>query len=637
MLSCLALSALAFANAVAGEAPQLAQQVAAGKLPPLEERLPKSPVVVKPVERVGEYGGQWRAAMVGGGDQAYMSRTIGYENLVRWNPENSAIIPNVAETFEVNESSTEFTFKLREGMKWSDGQPFTADDILFWYEAVLSNKELMPSPPAWMTVGGETGVVSKVDDLTVKFTFAKPHGLFLQWLSSWRGDAPVLFAKHFFSKFHPDYNPNVDALVKEAGLNNWVALFQSKGGSAADSVSHWQTTEAPRLYAWTLTQPFGFGTRVVAERNPYYWKVDTEGNQLPYLDRVTYEIVENPEVLLAKVIGGEIDFMDRHVFNSTNKSVMAEYREQAKYHFIEEVFTKMNTAIISLNLTNQDPVKREIFRNKDFRIGLSHAIDRQEIIDIVFIGQGEPWQAAPPRETPFFNERLAKQYIEYNVDLANEYLDKAYPNKDGEGFRLGPDGKRISFTIELPAAFIPELVDVAEIVQRHWRAVGVDMQINAIDRSLYHTRELSNLQDGAMWWGDGGIDAIMDPRFYFPYNNFSSYAPAWAGWFDPSGATNSVEGSKVKIEEPPESTRKQMDLYLQIKNSADVKKQFELLGQILDIAADEFYVIGISTLAEGYGIVKNDFHNVPARMIQGGAYYLTPAPTNPSQYFWDKK
>jgi peptide/nickel transport system substrate-binding protein len=495
----------------------------------------------------------------------------------------------------------------------------------------------MPSPPAWMTAGGETGVVTKVGDYEVKFTFKEPHGLFLQWLASWRGDAPVLFAKHFFSQFHPAYNPDgIDALVAESGLENWVALFQSKGGSQADSISHWQTTEAPRLYAWVLTQPFGFGTRVVAERNPYYFKVDTEGNQLPYLDRVTFEVLEDPQVLLAKVIGGEIDFMDRHVFNSTNKSVIAEYRETGDYRFIDEYFTKMNTAIISLNLTNEDPVKREIFRNKDFRIGLSHAINRQEIIDIIYIGQGEPWQAAPMRETPYFHERLATQYLEYDIDLANQYLDKAFPERDGEGFRLGPDGKRISFTIELPAAFIPELVDVAEIVQRHWREVGVDMQINAIDRALYHTRELSNQQDGGMFWGDGGFDAMMDPRYYFPYNNFSTYAPAWAGWFDPSGATNSVEGSEVKIEEPPAATQRQMELYRQIKATADTERQFALLREILEIAADEFYVIGISTLPEGYGIAKNGFRNVPQRILQGGAYYLTPAPTNPSQYFWEQ-
>ena len=142
--------------------------------------------------------------------------------------------------------------------------------------------------------------------------------------------------------------------------------------------------------------------------------------------------------------------MDRHIFNSTNKSVMAEYREKADYHFIEQVFTKMNTAIISLNLTNQDPVKREIFRNKDFRIGLSHAINRQEIIDIVYIGQGEPWQAAPPKETPFFHERLAKQYTEYDVALANKILDEmGLDKKDSHGMRLRFDGKPLTITLEI--------------------------------------------------------------------------------------------------------------------------------------------------------------------------------------------
>ncbi len=633
-----ALGGFAFlSSAWAGQAPSLENLVTTGRLPKLEDRLPKNPVVVQPVERVGKYGGTWRTAVVGGADHAYLSRTIGYENLVRWDPENARILPNVAESFTVNPEATEFTFKLREGLRWSDGQPFTVDDILFWYEDVLLDRDLTKSPPAWMNSGG-LGTVTKVDNYTVKFAFKEPHGLFLQLLASWRGDAPVLFAKHYFRQFHKKYNPDrIQDLVREANVPDWAALFQAKGGVQADTIAHWQTTAAPRLYGWILTQPYGFGNRVVAERNPYYFKVDTAGNQLPYIDRVTYEVLQDPQVFLAKAIAGEIDMADRHIFNTTNRPVLAEYRQRAGYRFLEQFFTKMNTAVFSFNLTTTDPVKREIFRNKDFRIGLSHAINRKEIIDLIFIGEGEAWQAAPPRETSFFHERLAKQYTNYDVVLATRHLDRAFPRRDPQNFRLGPDGKRISVTVELPAAFIPELVDIAEVIKRHWAAVGVELQVRAIDRSLYHTRELANQQEAAMWWGDGGFDTIMDPRFYFPYNRFSSWAPAWAKWSEgTSGGTVPLPANLAGAEAPPPSTEKQMRLYRQLTQTGDLNSQYRLLREILDIAADEFYVIGISTTPEGYSMAKNEFRNVPARMQQGGAYFLTPAPTNPSQYFWDR-
>ena len=161
------------------EAPQLAERVAAGDLPPVEERLPASPMEVPVLESIGTYGGDLDVALVGGGGLSHLFRYHSYEPLVRWTPDWEGVIPNVASSWEVNDEATAFTFGLREGMKWSDGEPFTADDIMFWYEDVLMNNELTPSVPTWLTSGDEPVVVTKVDDYTVTFTFAAPQGLFL--------------------------------------------------------------------------------------------------------------------------------------------------------------------------------------------------------------------------------------------------------------------------------------------------------------------------------------------------------------------------------------------------------------------------------------------------------------------------
>ncbi len=255
------------------EAPQLAALVREGKLPPVEQRLPKAPLVVQPIEKVGKYGGTWRNVILGGADLATLTTTIGYEHLVRWDRDWDNIVPNVAESYEVNADGSEFTFKLREGHKWSDGQPFTADDIMFWYEDVSLNKDLNPGGfGSWLKSGGKDVVVEKIDNRTVKFKFAAPNGLFLSFMCTANGSGITQYPKHYAQQFHKKYNPDgVERLAREANQDGWIRLFQTKcsgiPGTPYNAV--WQNPELPTLHAWDITAPFTGTTRVTAERNPY--------------------------------------------------------------------------------------------------------------------------------------------------------------------------------------------------------------------------------------------------------------------------------------------------------------------------------------------------------------------------------
>lgn len=612
------------------QAPQLAELVEAGELPPLEERLPDNPLVLEPVERTGVYGGEWRMGLLGGDDTALLVRTIGYENLVRWNPDWTEVVPNVAESFEVNQNATEYTFRLRQGMKWSDGEPFTADDIMFWYEDIFSNEQLTPAPSSWLVSGGEPVVVEKVDDYTVVFRFSAPNALFLQRLASPFGEEITLYPRHYLERFHADYNADgIDALIGEAGATDWATFWEAEVGNIF-GLPRWQDLERPILFAWTLTEPLG-NQRVTAERNPYYFKIDTEGNQLPYIDRVVYDQFEDEQVLVLRALSGEIDMQERHISALSNKATFFDAMETGGFGFFDTIPDVSNAVVISLNLNHKDPAKREIFQNKDFRIGLSHAINRQEIIDLIQVGQGEPFQAAPRPESPLYHERLAKQYTEYDLELANEHLDRAgFAERDAQGFRLTPDGKRISFVVESIGADIQG--DVLELVQGYWQAVGVDMQFRIIDRSLFDTRKNANEHDAvvAVAGAGGGLDVILNPGWYFPFRDTSDYAMAWQSWYnDPTGSD-----FPTAPEEPPAEVKQQMELYNQITVTGDPDAQAELMMRILDIAADQFYVIGVSLPPSGYGIVKNNFHNVPTSFPNAYAY-PTPAPTNPSQYFID--
>lgn len=611
------------------EAPALAKLVESGDLPPLEERLPKTPMVLETAE-VGRYGGDLRMHMPSvGGD--LLNTTLGYENLLRWKPGGTGltpdqVIPNIAESFEASEDGAEYTFHLREGMKWSDGEPFTTADIMFWFEDVVQNKELRPGGvPQWMNTGGKEPLkVEQVDDLTVVFRFSAPNGLFLVNMATQRGGDITHFPAHYLKQFHKEHADDVDQQVKEAKLDSWIQLFESKASVAAPPGPLWQNPDVPVLNAWTLTEEVGANSqRPVAERNPYYWKTDSEGSQLPYLDRMVYELIAEAEPAVLKVTNGEIDLVDRGINTLRNKPVFAKAREKAGYEFFETIPQQMNQMIIMVNLTHKKKELREIFSNKDFRIGLSYALNRKEIIDTVFSRQGEPWQAAPRPESPYYNEKLAKQYTEFDLAKAKSHLDKVLPKTNSDGIRLRPDGKPLSFQIDVSTAQ-GDLIDALEFVKLQWREVGVNVGIKSEDGSLFGERMEANAHDAAVWVGGGGLGATMDPFYYMPQNFNTRYAMTWHFWY--------VDPKDKAAEEPPAAAKKQIGLYRELLKTPDQKAQIDLMKQITDIAAEEFYCMGVALRKREYGIASTKLRNTQKTAITGWLH-ANLMPANPQQYF----
>ena len=608
------------------QAPKFQEMVKAAELPPLEQRLPKSPRVIEPLDSIGQYGGVMRHPLLGSWSSRFYS-FMGDENLLAWTPNWDGLLPNVAESYEANEDSTEFTFHLREGMKWSDGEDFNADDIMFWYNDIMLNEELTPQKPNWLTVVGEFAVVEAPDDYTIKFSFAAPYGLFLQWIATPSGSNMIEYPEHYVKQFHPKYNTEtLDAMVAEAGFSTWVELFQAKTG-AQGAGSGWTNPDLPVIYAWVITEPAGGDvTRAVSEPNPYYWKIDTEGNQLPYIQRIEWEFLSDPEVLLLRTLNGEVEFMNYYANSLKNKAVLYDNMEKGDYHFFDQIRDQACTTVIHLNWNTQNEALREVFQTKDFRIALSHAINRQEIIDTVFIGQGIPYQAAPKPTGQFYNETLATQYTEYDVAKANEILDGLYPEKDANGVRLGPDGKPIKFDLVVDATRMPDWIDVLELVDIYWDEVGIDMTIQGISGELLDERRQANDYDATAGWSDGGLATLLTPgQFLFPLGWGSTFAPAWGEWLQPGDFGGEPE-------EPPADVKRQKELYDQIKATADLDKQVELMNEIIAIAIDRFWTIGISLDTGQFGVVKNNYYNVPLAMPESWNY-PDPFPTNTCTYW----
>ena len=609
------------------ESPFLQAEVDAGTLPPVADRLPANPLVITPLERAGQQGGDWRHALVGGGSFSMLVRYKCYEPLVRFNPDWSGVVENVAESYEVNADATEYTFKLRQGHKWSDGQPYTTADVQFWYDAYFTDEETNVGTQSFWMVDGEKGVVEVIDESTFKVKFAGPNGFFLQQLAWADQDQLTRTPKHYLEQFHIRYNPDADALAKEQGLESWIALFQREVGFA-DSNVFFQNASRPTLNAWYFREDPGSNTELsVAVRNPYYFKVDTEGTQLPYFDRVVYQMVADPEVLLLKTLQGEIDMMDQYICTPANRPTLFDGQESGNYQFYTLKETAANVMAFQLNLCHVDPVKRELFNTIEFRQAMSIALDRQALIDAIFIGQGKPAQASIIEGDPLYNERLATEWTQYDPDTANTMLDAIVPERDGEGYRLDSQGRRVSIVFEIDQTRTTFL-DMFQLAIPMFQAVGLDVQLRSMDRSLWEERVRRGRDydaSGHQFGANSGLAAMMDPRYFVPVVRSSAlYGPAWTLYY--------TDPTNEAAEEPPEPVKAQQELYRTLMGTADPTKQSEIFAEMLENAADLFFTFGVSLPADGYGIVNNAMVNVTKTMPNSFGW-PTPGPTRPEQYF----
>ncbi|RUT29280.1 ABC transporter substrate-binding protein [Arsenicitalea aurantiaca] len=609
------------------QAPSLDARVESGDLPPVEERLPQTPYVETMIDGVGEYGGTLRTTILANGDHYNLTRTVANELLVRWDPTWSEVVPSLAEEVTASDDATTYTFKLREGLRWSDGEPFTVDDIMFWYEDVFMNEALSPSRNPTFVVNGEPVVVTKIDENTVEFKFASPYGLFLQQLAYGQGHLPVIYPKHYLSQFHEDYNAEglPELIAADPAAGDWVALFNSKV-SLTFQPPFWQNLELPTINPWVLTVPYADGERVVAERNPYYWKVDPEGNQLPYIDQVTWAKLDDPQLMALRMTSGDFDFAFRHINNATFRSVLFDGQESGNYRFVDVRDLPANDAVILLNLNIEDPVKNAIFNNKDFRIALSHAINRQEIIDLVYVGQGAPAQVAIQPEHELYNERLATQYTEFDPELANQMLDEIMPERDGDGYRLDPEGNRFTINFMVSDVFGLSYPDVMQLVQGYAREVGIDIQLRTTDRARLNTMWYANEQEAYIWNCVGGLsEAYTDVRCYMPFQKADIFfAMKWAEWYaDPATG-----------EEPPAEVQALMEAYDDVNAAVTDEDRLAQMQEFLELSAENFFHIGISRPMPKYMMTSNDLRNVVDGIpITGNLWH--PAPTL-SQWWFDR-
>ena len=602
------------------EAPELAQLVLGGKLPPVEERLPSTPLVIPVFDEIGKYGGDMRSA--------WTSRSVcnlersARSALFRFNTDGSAIIPNLAQSLDISPDGLVTTVKLRPGTKWSDGAPFTADDFLFWLDDYENNDEIRPGRISGALRGlseADDGTIVKVDDNTVQYVYPAPMTSMAKRLTAVCGNYTFTPA-HYMKQFHADYNENADADAKAAGYDSWVQLY---GGRDYPHENH----EIPVLNPWYPTGSVLKDDVVVFKRNPYYVGVDAEGNQLPYIDTLThFHVPGDQERLNLMLLGGELDFQAQGI-NNADVPLLKEGEERGGYHLLAHPVARGIWDGMYVNHSLQGPYG-DLIRNVDFRRALSVAIDRDAINQNTYLGLGEARQIVPLKNSPFYpGDEAAFAWTQYDPDLANMMLDEILPDKDSEGFRTFPDGERVVLRLD---AWNQINHDASLQVPQYWDAVGLKTEYSGstggeqggnLVRDRVHDNEFQFLM-----YVVNAAHPFVQARYTAPTHYRSFVAPGYGSYYcqcNPSG----WEGL-----EPHAELKALLDLHLK-GTTVPESEQAALGKEIFRLFGEDVYGIGLIGNVPRYGAIKNGLRNVPTSWM-GGAAERSPSTAFPEQFYW---
>ncbi|HML46556.1 MAG TPA: ABC transporter substrate-binding protein [Clostridia bacterium] len=586
-----------------GEAPGLSDMVAAGDLPPVEERLPKEPYV-STAKEIGVYGGIFRGAGFGPTHGQLDTEGMRFIGLLRVLPDMTTVEPFLLKDYAINEDFTAYTLFFREGTKWSDGEPFTADDVLFFYDDIIQNKEVTPAlPTKWRLCTG----FEKVDDYTVKITFSEPNPSFLVAMQKGGPGDWIWAAKHHLQQWHIDYNPDAGKLAKEEGFESWALCFNAhkdRGQTGTDF--------GPDLTPFVLYEIDTLGNKYF-KRNPYYFVVDAAGNQLPYIDEQQCVIVSDAQARTQKLINGELHAAGENPLPVKDYTLYKENEDKGNYIVFLFQNSRGSDCSFTFNQTIADANLREIFTSLKFREAMSVAIDRSLINETLYFGLADERQAVPPANTSYYEEWMGAYKAYYDPDEANAILDELGYAWSADGtVRLMPNGQPFNLILETIEEFVP----MGEMVSEMWTAVGVKTTLKQQERSFARERFMTNEREVQCFTFDsvaeptliaGNFDKMRPP---FASDELG-FAPLWHSWYDSAGE---------KGEEPPASVQALREKMLAQVRMVQGSPEYLALGtEILTEFTEQLYYIGL-TVAPRVIILSRDLGNTPTDGIFAGDY-----------------
>jgi peptide/nickel transport system substrate-binding protein len=599
------------------EAPDVAKMVADGNIPPLGERLPQNPLVIQMDWQVpGRYGGRQRTLhdWLGGHQEEsqYGNSTLRYVD------DGLGVEPGLVEEWEHNDDKSEWTLFFRKGIKWSDGEPFTVDDIMYWWEDMVLNEDHPNTPPDEARSGtGTLGEFVKVDDYTMKMIFDAPAPLTVDRMAMWvnssigpRWHAP----RHYMEQFHVDYN---------SAMTDFEEHDQK--------ILHRQNPDCPTCSSWA---PSGYEPDVFVtwDRNNYYYCVDADGNQLPYLDGVDETKAQDAEAQKAAILAGQADFEWHQPFRLADVATLKENEAQMN---METRFIDTGSGTGSMFFFNQDYREdkyRELFRTPEFQRALSHAWDREEAQKILYFNTGELTTGTlSPKAIEYqFNDEAKQRYaewrdlaVEFDYDKSKELLDSInITDTTGDGWRNFPDGSELKIFFDRPGDEGSEHRTKNELLAKHWTEIGIQTQMNPIPSGHDELWRAGESMSKCAWEVGDGPNHLVYPQWLVPIAD-SRWAPMQGKMYSLRGTEK--EGTEGDVDpwerQPPRleaeaggPIEKLWEIYDRSKVEPDTIARHKLVWDMMKIHVEHgpFFMGCVANMPRLLVVSKN-MRNVPTR------------------------
>lgn len=597
------------------EAPMLAAMVSAGTLPAVEDRIPTAAdVMVENVASVGNYGDkniQMAMTSAGWGTGKPIE-----QGLFRFNS-NGEVEPNVAKGYDVNADATVYTIYLREGMKWSDGVDFTSEDCIFFYDHMCVGpdgkgtfgKSLFDCFKATDANGNtSTATFAKVDDytFTVSFEASKPN--FINELCI---NAKWCFApKHYHETILPEFIGEEAAQKKaeEMGFSDVAAMGKETG------YYYWNVSGIPTLNPWVLSTEAGRndvnGDYYEFVRNPYYWKVDQNGQQLPYVDKIEYTKISDGSQILTMTLAGNVTIADAGWNDITT---LTDNADSVGFHIVQWPNSAWGDANsqLELNQTAPDEEYRELFQNKDFRQALSIAVDRANYSELISGGWQLGCQASPAEGALGYSKEWAEKWTKYDPDEAMKLLEGIGMKKGSDGYYDLPSGK--DFVLNILSYTEAGNDNQATLLTDYWNKIGIKTTWQPIAKDTLNNRLVSNEYDAVLGPVAPAetVSLGLRPDTLVPVRNYAEWYGEVGTWYA-SGGTEGIA--------PTGDLKKLCELYDQLKVEADANKRSNIINQMYKLHEENIWVIGYMESATTMFSVRNDFINFPEKEMFSDEY-----------------
>ena len=606
------------------ETPYFAKLIKKGKLPTVDKRVPDEPSVVKfeGKRKIGKHGGNIRTLIGRAKDVRYLV-VWGYARLMGFD-EDYALQPDILKSFKV-EKGRKFTFVLRKGHKWSDGSAFTSEDFRYWWEDVANNPDLSPSgPPRVMLVNDKPPMFEVIDEVTVRFTWDAPNPFFLTHLA---GASPLFVYRPsaYLRKFHAKFAEAaaLNKMAKAEGQRNWAALHNRK-----DNMYKFDNPDQPTLQPWVnITRPPA--TRFTGRRNPFYHRIDANGRQLPYVDKIIMNQSDG-KLIPAKAGAGDTDLQARNLAFK-DFTFLKESEERSGYRIGLWRTAKGSHIAVYPNLNVADPVWKKLVRDRRFRTALSLSIDRSLINQSLYFGLALEHNNTVLPQSPLYTDEYARINTQYDIKKANRLLDElGLTKRNDDGVRLLPDGREMNIIVET-AGEETEQTDVLELVRDGWAEVGIKLFTKPSQREVFRNRIFSGQTLMSVWAGfENGLPTPdMSPAELAPTTQQSLQWPKWGQYYE----TNGKAGEEPDIPAAKELT----ELNNAWLKSSETGERAAIWHKMLRIHAREMFTIGIVSGVMQPVVVSKRLRNLP----EEGVYNWDPGAMfgiyRPDTFWFDKK